>query len=41
MTPSNPRLCANIDAVAIVLTLLGARGQRSRTGPGDIVNTLV
>lgn len=33
MTPSNPRVWPRIAAVAIVLTLLGAKGHRSRTGP--------
>ena len=30
---SNPRLWAAIAAAAIVLTLFGARGHNSRTGP--------
>lgn len=32
-TTSKPKLCPAIAAAAIVLTLLGARGQRPRTGP--------
>lgn len=32
-TPSKPRLCAAMAAQAMVLTLLGARGHKSRTGP--------
>ena len=41
ITPSKPRLCAARQAHAIVLTLLGARGQRSRTGPGDDMHTII
>ena len=32
-TPSKPRLCAAMAAQAMVLTLLGAKGQRSFTHP--------
>ena len=33
VTPSNPKLCADIAAAAIVFTLFGASGQRPRTEP--------
>jgi hypothetical protein len=39
LTLSNPRLCAAKEAQAIVLTLFGASGHRSRTGPSYTTNS--